>query len=204
MNKKIIATIIIIIIAIIGCVFLAPKNNDSSIVKSEEKTIEEKKLTITTTSFSTYDLIKHIVGDKMDVVYLLNPGVDAHSYEPSASDLVKIQNADIFIYIGGEMEKWTDKVIDSDVLDTKNTELIKVSTAVDTIEEQEIDGAEEEEEEEEEGAFDEHIWTSPENAIKMVNALEKAMEKIDSENAIKYNENAEKYIAQIKEVDSKI
>ncbi|MCR5185854.1 MAG: metal ABC transporter substrate-binding protein, partial [Clostridia bacterium] len=56
----------------------------------------------------------------------------------------------------------------------------------------------------EEGAFDEHIWTSPENAIKMVNALEEAMEKVDNENSNKYKENADKYIAQIKDVDSKI
>ena len=63
---------------------------------------------------------------------------------------------------------------------------------------------EEHEHEHEEGAFDEHIWTSPENAIKMVNSLEKAMEKIDSENSNTYKENADKYIAQIKDVDSKI
>ena len=78
------------------------------------------------------------------------------------------------------------------------------------MEEKEVDGAEEHEhedeehEEHEEGAFDEHIWTSPENAIKMVDALEKAMEKIDSENATKYKENADKYIVEIKDVDSKI
>ncbi|MBQ9657961.1 MAG: zinc ABC transporter substrate-binding protein, partial [Clostridia bacterium] len=59
-------------------------------------------------------------------------------------------------------------------------------------------------EEEEEGAFDEHIWTSPSNAIKMVNSLEKAMEEIDSQNSEKYRENADKYIAQIQEVDKQI
>lgn len=56
----------------------------------------------------------------------------------------------------------------------------------------------------EEGAFDEHIWTSPDNAIKMVNALEKAMEKIDYDNSDLYKENAKNYIAKIKDVDSKI
>ena len=80
-NKKVIilATIIIIIIGIVMAIFIKPKNNKKS-----------DKLNIVTTTFSTYDFAKQIVGDKAEVVFLLGPGVDAHSYEPSATDLVKI------------------------------------------------------------------------------------------------------------------
>lgn len=67
------------------------------------------------------------------------------------------------------MEKWADKVLES--LDNKNHNVMCIADFVDTIEEQEIDGAEAEEEEE--GAFDEHIWTSPANSIKLIEALEK-------------------------------
>ena len=93
---------------------------------------------------------------------------------------------------------------------------------MDTIEEKEVDGAEEHEHEDDEhhdeheheddehhdehenGAYDEHIWTSPENAIKMINALENTMEKIDSYNAETYKENADNYITEINKVDSEI
>ena len=94
-----------------------------------------------------------------------------------------------------------------DRIDTKGTKAICIADFVETIEEKEVDGSEEEhdeEHEEEEGAFDEHIWTSPSNAVKMIEALEEAMEEIDTTNASKYKENADKYISQIKEIDMKI
>ena len=163
------------------------------------------KYKVVASNFASYDFLRSIIGDNKEVelTFLIGPGKDAHSYDPTAGDLIKIQESDLFVYVGGEMEKWSDKVLDS--LDTNGTETICIADFVETMEEKEVDGAEEEEEEEEEGgAFDEHIWTSPENAIKMVNALEKAMEKIDIENSNTYKENADKYIAQIEEVNSKI
>ena len=170
--------------------------------KNKEK--KNGKLNIVTTTFSTYDFSRQIVGDKATITYLLGPGVDAHSYEPSAADLVKIQEADVFIYIGGEMEKWVEKVFDSDTLDTSKTKVIHVTETIDTIEEAEVDGAEAEEEEEEEGAFDEHIWTSPANAIKMMDYLSEEFGKLDEKNKETYKANAEKYIAKIKDVQAKI
>lgn len=206
-NKMLIGIILGIVIITTICMVATQKETDNvnknynngEVIEDEK----EKILNITTTSFSSYDFVKHIVGDKANVIYMLGPGVDAHSYEPSASDLVKIQNADIFIYIGGEMEKWTDKVLNSDVLDTDNTELIKVSDAVETIEEHEIDGAEEEEEEVE-GAFDEHIWTSPTNAIKMLQYLCEKISTLDEENREYYETNAKEYENEIVELRNKI
>ncbi len=209
--KKIIFIVIAIaiIIGIGACLVIGGNKNKSN-----------AKYKVVASNFASYDFLRAIIGDNKDVelTFLLGPGKDAHSYDPTAQDLVKIQESDLFVYVGGEMEKWSDKVIDS--LDTTGTEIICIADFVETMEEKEVDGAEEHEHdhdhedgdehheehehEHEEGAFDEHIWTSPENAIKMINALEKAMEKIDSENATKYKENAEKYIAQIKDVDSKI
>ena len=209
--KKIIFIVIAIAIIIgIGVALVIGGNKNKS----------NAKYKIVASNFASYDFLRAIIGDNKDVelTFLIGPGKDAHSYDPTAGDLIKIQDSDLFVYVGGEMEKWSDKVLDS--LDTTGTEIICIADFVETMEEKEVDGAEEhehdhdhEDEEEhheegeehhEEGAFDEHIWTSPENAIKMVNALEKAMEKIASENATKYKENADKYITQIKDVDSKI
>ena len=108
----------------------------------------------------------------------------------------------MFVYIGGELEQWSKKILEA--INTENTEIMCISDFIDKKEEVEIDGAEEHEQEHEKGSFDYHIWTSPVNAIKMVNALEQEVEKIDKLNAEKYKENANNYISQIKEVDSKI
>ena len=191
-NKKIImiVTIILIIVGILMAIFVKPKN-----------TRKTDKLKVVATTFSTYDFTRQIVGDKADITFLLGPGVDAHSYEPSAKDLVTIKNADVFIYIGGEMEQWVDKILETDTIDTNKTTLIHVTDCIETIEEQEVDGAEEEHEH---GAFDEHIWTSPSNAIKMVNYLSEQFSKIDNNNKESYEKNAENYIKQIENVRNEI
>ena len=212
--KKIILSIIavVIIIAIGFAIFKGTSNKNSN----------NGKIKVVTSNFASYDFLRAVIGDNQNVelTFIMGPGKDAHSYDPTAGDIITIQNADLFVYVGGEMEKWADKVIDS--LGTENTKIVCISDFVDTIEEKEVDGAEEHEhehdedenhehaesenhgDEHEEGAIDDHIWTSPANAIKMVKALEQEMEKIDSENSSKYKENAEKYISEIKDVDKKI
>ena len=198
MNLKKIILIILAIIIVIGLGFAIFKSG-------ENRKKDTNKIQVVVSNFASYDFLRAIIGDNnnVELTFLLGPGKDSHSYEPTAQDLVAIQNADLFVYVGGEMEQWADKVLES--LDNKNIKIICIADSVETIEEKEVDGAEEEEEEEEEeGAFDEHIWTSPSNAIKMVSSLEKAMEEIDNNNAEKYKRNAENYIAQIKDVDSKI
>lgn len=173
-------------------------------ISRNRKNNSNAKYKVVVSNFASYDFLRAIIGNhsEVELIFLIGPGKDAHSYDPTAQDLITIQKADLFVYVGGEMEKWSDKVLDS--IEKDKTKLICIADFVNTMEEQEVDGAEAEEEMEEEGAFDEHVWTSPENAIKMVNVLEQAMEGIDSKNSNAYQENAEKYIAQIKEVDSKI
>jgi zinc transport system substrate-binding protein len=163
---------------------------------------DNSKINIVATTFSCYDFARQIAGDKANVTLLINPGSDEHSYEPSASDLIKIKNADIFIYIGGEIEQWADKVLESNTVDTNKTKLIKVTECIDLIEETDVDGAEIEEDED--GAFDGHIWSSPDNAIKMMNYLCKEICKLDEENIEYYQTNTKNYSDQIKDVQQKI
>ena len=195
-KKTILIIIAVIIVIAIGYALVkgGNKNNTNS-----------NKIKIVSTNFASYDFLRAITknNENVEVKFLIGPGKDAHSYEPTAGDLITIQNSDLFVYVGGESEKWSEKVLGS--LDTNKAKIICISDFVDKINEEEIDGAEKsQEDEEDEGAFDNHIWTSPSNAIKMVNALEKAMGEIDSKNSSKYKENAEEYIKKIKEVDSKI
>lgn len=194
--KKAILVILLVVIILTICV-AAFKTGSGNTNNSDKKQV-------VVSNFASYDFLRAIIGDSNDIElkYLLGPGRDAHSYDPTAQDLITIQSSDLFVYVGGEMEKWADKVLGS--LDNKDMKVICVSDDIETISEQEIDGAEEEDEEEVEGAFDEHIWTSPANAIIMVNALEKAMEEIDSNNIDKYRVNANNYIEKIKSVDSEI
>lgn len=194
--KKIImlSTLTIILIAIIILFINISKKQNS----------ENGKVKVVVSNFASYDFLRAIIGDtdNVELIYLLGAGKSSHSYDPTAQDIIKIQEADLFVYIGGEAESWSEKILDA--LDESDVKIICIADNVEKIKEQEIDGAEHEEDDEAEGAFDEHIWTSPSNAIAMVNLLEKEIEELDNENIEKYKENAEKYIEQIKSVDKQI
>lgn len=193
--KKILLVILLLLIVAIIATGLA--------LSGYYKTQKTDKLKVVVTNFATYDFIRHIAGNNVELQFLLEPGVEAHSYDPTAKDLVDIQDSDIFIYIGGEVEKWADRILET--IDTKNTKTICLLDTVELIEEQEVDGAEEHEKHEEQiQAFDEHIWTSPENAIKIVEALSNVLSENDLKNARNYEKNATNYINEIKEVQAKI
>lgn len=200
--KKITLTILLVLVIIVGILLTL-----FSIKKINKENKKEDKLNIVVTSFSTYDFVKHIVGDRANVEFLLGPGVEAHGYEPTAQDLIKIQKSDLFIYIGGEMESWSEKVLQT--LDTSNTKIVKLIDVVKKQEEQEVDGAEAEIEnetnlDEEEIEYDEHIWTSPANAIVIMQNITQIIMGIDDLNKDEYRINSEKYIEEIKQVQSEI
>ena len=189
----------IILVVLVGAIvfFIA---NPKVFIKKEE---DNGKIKLVSSNFASYDFLRAITKDVdgIEVSFLMGPGKDAHSFEPTAQDLIKIQKSDLFVYIGGEMEKWSDKVLSA--VDEEKNNTFCIADYADKIDEEEVDGAEAEEEEEE-GAFDEHIRTSPANAIKMINALESKVEELDKDNSAKYKSNAEAYIKQINDVDSEI
>ena len=73
-----------------------------------------KPLKIVTTIFPEYDWVREILGDKADhaeVTMLLGNGVDLHSYQPTADDIIKISDCDLFLYVGGESDGWVEDAL---------------------------------------------------------------------------------------------
>ncbi len=193
LNKIISIIILVIILVIFIYALIKPK-------KTTTRSADNIK--IVCTSFVGYDFVKAITnGSKnVEIIYLLDSGVDAHNFEPTASQIVSIQQSDLFVYNGGEMENWTEQVIPT--LDLSYTKLVKLMDTVELYREESIDGVEEEEHEE--LAWDEHIWTSPKNAIKILENLELELEKIDNEEKTIYRQNANNYKKQIEKLDEEI
>lgn len=218
MNIKKICLSLLLVFIIVGftsiIIFVPTKEASISTNKTSDRLNiqRENTLNIVTTNFASYDFIRAIVGDKANVKFLMGPGKDAHSYEPTAQDIITIQKSDIFVYVGGELEKWSDKVLNS--IDLNKTKSFCVADYIEFVETKPVDGAEEvyehEEHEEEEHheehlhAFDEHIWSSPNNAIKMLNVLKDIIIEMDNKNKDIYEQNAIKYINEIKVVQAEI
>ncbi len=140
------------------------------------------KIKISTTIFPEYDFARAVAGDVADVSLLIPAGSDMHAFEPTARDIAEICDSDVFIYIGGESDSWVKKILEN--IDANKTRLIKISDHVAL-------------KSGEHGEYDEHIWTSPDNAQKMVNVIANTLSDIDASNSQRYRDNAKKYCDQI-------
>lgn len=178
-------------------------------IKSDVGTKNEKPLRIVTTIFPEYDWVREVLGDKFqdaDVTMLIDNGVDLHSYQPTADDIIKISNCDLFIYVGGESDEWVEDVLE----DADNENMVALSLlnvlGEDAVEEEMVEGMEEEdhdheEEEEHEHEFDEHVWLSLKNAAVFCEVISEELAYIDPDNGDIYRENAKNYIEQLNKLD---
>lgn len=190
-------------------------------IKHPSKKNKGDKIVVIATLFPQYDFVKQVGGDKVDVTLLLPPGSESHTYEPTPQDMVSIDESDLFIYTGEEMEPWAENLISGlknniNVLDlSKSVDLINVEEFEEEHEGEEHEhhhehGDEDDEDEEhehnhgEEGhhhTYDPHIWLNPQYAIKMVKSVEQELSRIDPDNAEYYKTNATNYIKQISDLD---
>ncbi len=177
-------------------------------------TAENQPVKIVTTIFPIYDWVRQVVGPdaNVDMTMLLDSGVDLHNYQPTAQDILKIAQCDLFIFVGGESDEWTE-----DVLATAQNKNIKTINLLDALgeavkEEEIVEGMEAEHEhgedhdhdheEEEEIEYDEHVWLSLRNAEKLVGVIADALAEIDAEHADAYRANAEDYLEKLQDLDA--
>ena len=174
-----------------------------------------------TTVFPYYDFTRQISGGliesgQVELELIVPAGMDSHSFEPTPADIIKIQDADLIICNGGAMEQWFERVLDS--LDTQNQQVITMMDYVDTVEEEIVEGMEAEERDhshdhvhpagvpkegeeehlyddghEQEIEYDEHIWTSPVNAMKMTRVICDVLSEADPIHKAIYKDREEAY-----------
>lgn len=188
--------------------------SDANLSTSEESQSENdnnktEKVKIVTTIFPEYDWVRQIAGDKvsdMDITMLLDNGVDMHSYQPTADDIMKISDCDLFIYVGGESDEWVNDALkeavnkDMQVIDLLDVlgEQVKMEELVEGMQ----DAEHEEEEEHEEKEYDEHVWLSLKNAETLCDAIAEALGNADPDNKAVYDTNKAAYIDQLVSLDN--
>jgi zinc transport system substrate-binding protein len=164
------------------------------------------KLKIMATIFPQYDFARQIAGDSAEVSMLLRPGSESHSFDPTPRDIKRVAESDLFIYVGGESDEWVRRILDSMPPENKKRmRVVALTDIISMVEEKLVDGMQEEEEEEEgeEPEYDEHVWTSPKNAEKIVAALADVICEMDPPNAKKYRANADAYIGRLDKIDKR-
>lgn len=195
---KRVLSIIVTALLIMGCISGC---SPSAAAAASSKSPDTKKLKIVATIFPEYDWVKNVLGDKSEnaeLTLLLDKGTDLHSFQPTAADILKISSCDLFIYVGGESDKWVDGALKEAV--NKNMVVINLMQALgDAVKEEElVEGMQGEEEEKE---YDEHVWLSLKNAATCVGKISEALQKLDSANADKYKTNAASYTDKLNSLD---
>ena len=188
MGKKIIF-LIIVILTVGALVFIVTTRNSKP---AEEARL--KKINVVTTLFPLYDFTKNIGKAKVEVSLLLPPGVEAHSFEPKPSDLVKINEADVFIYTGKFMEPWAEDIVKS--VTNKNLIIVDSSQGIKMIPGVFHDA------DEPAGSFDPHIWLDFDNAKIMVSNILHALAAKDPAYINNYKQNSDDYRKKLSDLDS--
>ena len=162
---------------------------------------QKEKPSVVATTFAPYDFARQIAGEDAEVTMLLSPGEESHTFEPTAADLMKIEQCDVFVFGGGESDEWVKTMLSS--IDTENVTIVKMMDVTEKLKEETLEGMESEEEEEDgEEEYDEHVWTSPKNAEKITKAISAALCERDSGHKENYEQRTEEYLKKLGELDS--
>ena len=171
---------------------------------------EGKTLRVVATIFPVYDWARQVVGDLpgVELVWLQDTGVDLHSYQPSAADLLNLSSCDLFLYVGGESDSWVEGALEEAV--SPDLQALNLLEALgDKARPEELtEGMQAEEDHDghdhdhEEEAADEHIWLSLRNASLLTGALADALGRLDPDNADAYAANAAAYQEQLAALDA--
>lgn len=177
---------------------------------------DDGKLQIVATLFPYYDFARAIAGDRADVTLLLSPGREAHSFEPTPLDAVTISESDVFLYNGGEGEYWVDEMLAAagehiavvarmmDYVDALDEEFSEGMQGADGHGHDSHDDHDHEDgHDSDEVEYDEHIWTSPKNAVVLCRAVCDAICRADPANEDFYRANCDAYCAQLEALDAR-
>ena len=190
-EKTVLFVMIMLCTILTGC-SRTPKDNNIAMYS--------EKMSIVCTGFSEYDWVMNILGEEAeayDVTFLLDSGTDMHSFQPTAEDVTKILDCNLFIYVGGESDEWVTDILEN--ADSSDMHIINLMDILgDSAKTEEIvEGMQGESD----GALDEHVWLSIKNAVLFTEAISDEICLMDSGNSTLYKANTDNYISKLLELD---
>lgn len=171
----------------------------------QEESGKSDTIKVVSTFYPMYDFAKNVVGDAGDVQLLIPAGTEPHDYEPSAKDIAKITDADVFVYNSHELETWVKDVLEN--VDEKKVAVVEAASSIDLM----AGAAHDHDHDEEEADHDEHdhdheldphVWLDPVLAQKEVEAIRDALVKKYPEQKATFEKNAATYIEKLKALDT--
>ena len=162
------------------------------------KTDNSDNLQIVAVSFPEYDFARAVAGNNADIKMLIPPAGEVHGYEPTVSDIKAVNGCDLFIYNGGESDTWVKNLLDS--VNNEKLVTLAMTDSVETL----CNNEDDHEHNHDKFTFDEHVWTSPQNAVSIVNSIRDTLSEIDNENKNTFEANSKAYCEKLTELDKNI
>ena len=199
MKKRILALLLAAAVALPLCA-CAPAGEEA----------EDGRLQVVCSLFPYYDFVREIGGAYVSPRLLVAAGREAHSFEPTPMDVIRVSRADVFVYNGGEGEQWVDEILSS--AGENIPTLLRMMDYADTLTEEPLAGRDDhdhadhdhehdDDHDSDDIEYDEHIWTSPVQAMKLCRAICDALCAADPAHAAVYRSNLENYLGQLAELD---
>lgn len=169
--------------------------------KGSTTTSSDDKITVIATFYPMYDFAKNVVGDEGEVELLIPAGTEPHDYEPSAKDIAKITDADVFVYNSNELETWVEGSIES--IDQNNVTVIEAASAIQLVagEEEEEDSSASDDHDHDHD-LDPHVWLDPVLAQKEVETIRDALIKKYPAKKEIFEENASAYLKKLSDLNT--
>ena len=187
MKKRILALLLAAAVALPLCA-CAPAGEEA----------EDGRLQVVCSLFPYYDFVREIGGAYVSPRLLVAAGREAHSFEPTPMDVIRVSRADVFVYNGGEGEQWVDEILSS--AGENIPTVLRMMDYADTLTEEPLAGHDDDHDSDD-IEYDEHIWTSPVQAMKLCRAICDALCAADPAHAAVYRSNLENYLGQLAELD---
>jgi len=197
MKKTFKLTIVLLIIVLLAWFFMVQRNRANN---DPDKSSSEGKIKIVSTLFPLHDISQVIGGERVASSLLLPPGVSPHAFEPTPSDMLKINQADLFVYTGKYLEPWAEKLLNSS---NKISHFLVLGQDLNTLEFDDEHGHEDEDEhEEDEHGLDPHIWLDPILMMAMADRFASKLVELDPAGSDYYLSNLEIYINKLARLDT--
>lgn len=167
------------------------------------------KLSVVCSLFPYYDFVRVIGGEWVEPRLLVAAGREAHSFEPTPVDVIRVSRADVFIYNGGEGEQWVDEILNS--AGENIPTVLRMMDYAETIQEEPVDGHGHDHDDHDHGGhgtdsdeieYDEHIWTSPVEAMKLCRAICDALCAADPAHGADFRANLVGYLQELSDLDA--
>lgn len=181
------------------------EQNGGRTAEAKRETADDVSLHVVTTVFPPYDFVKQVGGAYVDVSILLAPGMESHSYEPTPRDMIRIIESDLFLYTGGESDVWVKELLEGEADGIRACAMLDW---VDAVEEEQVEGMQRKREQtsreadSHESEYDEHVWTSPHNAVCITERICETLSELDPAHADVFRANADAYLADLRQLDT--